>query len=277
MKNGEFDSFIYFADQPDSSIGLAIGALHIAQSEYPDVDMDTYLHQLDEMADAVRKRVQQTMFPERHIAELNRYLFEEKGFKGNVDNYYALDNNFLNAVLDRKTGIPITLSVVYIEVGKRAGLPLVGINFPSHFIVKYKSEHPDIFVDPYESGNLMSEEALRAKLQENFREPVELHPRMLAEATNKEILARILRNLVRAYTVLERYDKAAEAAQRITWLLPNAALDYRQLGYLSYKNGAYNAAITAFETYLDIEGEAPDAAVIDRNIQVLQKLLAHLN
>ena len=277
MKNSEFDSFLHFADRPDSVLGLAIGALHIAQSEYPELDLEAYLHQLDEMADAVRERVQQTMFPERHIAELNRYLFEEKGFKGNVDNYYALDNNFLNAVLDKKTGIPITLSVAYIEVGKRAGLPLVGINFPSHFIVKYKYENLDIFVDAYDNGNFMSEDALRAKLQENFREPVELHPRMLAEATNKEILARILRNLARAYTVLERYDKAAEAAQRITWLLPNAALDYRQLGYLCYKNDAYNQAITAFETYLQLEADARDAAVIERNIQVLRKLLASLN
>jgi len=277
MKSAEFDSFLYFADQPDSVIGLAIGALHIAQGEYPDLDIDSYLHQLDEMADAVRERVQQTMFPERHIAELNRYLFEEKGFKGNVDNYYALDNNFLNAVLDKKTGIPITLSVVYIEVGKRAGLPLVGINFPSHFIVKYTYQHLDIFVDPYDNGNFMSEDALRTKLQENFRKPVELQRSMLTETTNKEVLARILRNLVRAYTGRERYDKAAEAAQRITWLLPNAALDYRQLGYLFYKNNAYNKAITAFEKYLQLEANAPDAAVIERNIQVLRKLLARLN
>ena len=110
--------------------------------------------------------------PEQHIAELNRYLFEEKGFTGNTDNYYALGNNFLNFVIDKKTGIPITLGVVYIEVGRRAGLPLVGVNFPGHFLVKYQSEHLDILLDVFENGTFMTEDTLRAKLQASFDESV---------------------------------------------------------------------------------------------------------
>ncbi|MDE0468926.1 MAG: transglutaminase-like domain-containing protein [Candidatus Poribacteria bacterium] len=276
-KKSQTDPFSSFANLDNGEIQLATGALLIAQSEYCELNIESYLHQLDEMADVVRERIQEMTLPEQHIAELNRYLFEEKGFTGNTDNYYALGNNFLNFVIDKKTGIPITLGVVYIEVGRRAGLPLGGVNFPGHFLVKYQCEHLDILLDVFENGAFMTEDALRAKLQANFDEVVLLEPNMLAEATDKEILARILRNLTRAYTLLENYDKALTATERITWLLPNVAADYRLLGYLYYKNHAYSEGITAFEKYLQLAETPPDATAVERNIQHLEKLLSGLN
>lgn len=276
-KKSQTDPFFSFANLDTGETQLATGALLIAQSEYCELNIENYLHQLEEMAEVVRERIQGGTLPEQHIAELNRYLFEEKGFTGNTDNYYALGNNFLNFVIDKKTGIPITLGVVYIEVGRRAGLPLVGVNFPGHFLVKYQSEHLDILLDVFENGAFMTEDALRAKLQANFDEVVALEPNMLAEATDKEILARILRNLTRAYTLLENYDKALIATERITWLLPNVAADYRLLGYLYYKNHAYSEGITAFEKYLQLAETPPDATAVERNIQHLEKLLSCLN
>lgn len=276
-KTSQTDPFFSFANLDNSETQLATGALLIAQSEYCELNIENYLQQLDEMAEVVRERIQEVTLPEQHIAELNRYLFEEKGFTGNTDNYYALGNNFLNFVIDKKTGIPITLGVVYIEVGRRAGLPLVGVNFPGHFLVKYQSEHLDILLDVFENGAFMTEDTLRAKLQANFDEVVLLEPNMLAEATDKEILARILRNLTRAYTLLENYDKALTATERITWLLPNGAADYRLLGYLHYKNHAYSEGITAFEKYLQLAETPLDATEIERNIQHLEKLLSCLN
>ncbi len=276
-KKPQTDPFFSFANLDSNEVELATGALLIAQSEYRELNIENYLHQLDEMADTVRERIQGTTLPEQHITELNRYLFQEKGFTGNTDNYYALGNNFLNFVLDKKTGIPITLGVVYIEVGRRAGLPLVGVNFPGHFLVRYQREHLDILLDVFENGSFMCENALRAKLQETHGESVPLESSMLTEATDKEILARILRNLTRAYTLLENYDKALTAAERITWLLPNAAADYRLLGYLQYKNHAYGEGIAAFETYLQLADAPPDATAVERNIQHLQKLLSRLN
>lgn len=277
IKKSQTDPFFSFANLDNGEIQLATGALLIAQSEYCELNIENYLHQLDEMADTVRDRIQEMTLPEQYIAELNRYLFQERGFTGNTDNYYALGNNFLNFVMDKKTGIPITLAVVYIEVGRRAGLPLVGVNFPGHFLVKYQSEHLDILLDVFEHGTCMTEDTLRAKLQASFDETVSLEPSMLAEATDKEILARILRNLTRAYTLLEQYDKALTAAERITWLLPNVAADYRLLGYLHYKNHAYSEGITAFEKYLQLAETPPDAIEIERNIQHLEKLLSSLN
>lgn len=276
-KKPQTDPFFSFANLDSNEVELATGALLIAQSEYRELNIENYLSQLDEMADAVRERIQKTTLPEQHITELNRYLFQEKGFTGNTDNYYALGNNFLNFVLDKRTGIPITLGVVYIEVGRRAGLPLVGVNFPGHFLVRYQREHLDILLDVFENGSFMCEDALRAKLQETHGESVPLESSMLTEATDKEILARILRNLTRAYTLLENYDKALTAAERITWLLPNAAADYRLLGYLQYKNHAYGEGIAAFETYLQLSDAPPDATAVERNIQHLQRLLSRLN
>ena len=276
-KNQQTDPFFSFAKREDTEMQLATGALLIAQSEYISLKIEDYLCRLDEMARTVRERTQDTTLAEHHIAALNRYLFEENGFTGNTENYYALGNNFLNAVLDNKTGIPITLGVVYIEVGRRAGLPLVGVNFPGHFLVKYQCEHLDIHLDVFKAGRFMCEDLLQAKLKEVVGKSVPLEPRMLAEASDREILARILRNLVRAYTLLERYDKALIAAERITWLLPNAATDYRLLGYLHYKNHAYGEGIAAFEKYLQIAESPPDAAAIERDIQHLHKLLSRLN
>ncbi|MDE0011641.1 MAG: transglutaminase-like domain-containing protein [Candidatus Poribacteria bacterium] len=276
-KTPQTDPFFSFAQREDNEIQLATGALLIAQSEYIELNIEDYLCRLDAMANVVRERIQNATLPEHHISELNRYFFAENGFTGNTENYYALGNNFLNAVLDNKTGIPITLAVVYIEVGRRAGLPLVGVNFPGHFLVKYQREHLDILLDVFKDGRFMCEDMLQAKLKEMMGEAVSLKPSMLAEATDREILARILRNLVRAYTLLERYDKALTAAERITWLLPNASTDYRLLGYLHYKNHAYSESIVAFEKYLQLAETPPDAAAIERDIQHLHKLLSRLN
>lgn len=275
--NSHTDPFYSFAKCEDTQIQLATGALLIAQGEYIDLNIEDYLCQLDDMANEVRERIQDATLPEHHISELNRYLFQESGFTGNTENYYALGNNFLNAVLDNKTGIPITLGVVYIEVGRRAGLPLVGVNFPGHFLVKYQREHLNIFLDVFKDGTFMSEDMLQAKLKEMMGESVSLEPNMMAEASDREILARILRNLVRAYTLLERYDKALTASERITWLLPNNAADYRLLGYLHYKNHAYSEGIAAFEKYLQLAESPPDAEAIEGDIQHLQKLLSRLN
>jgi len=271
------DPFFAFANLDNSEVELARGALLIAQNEYPELDIEGSIRHLDEMADAVRLQIQEAPLPEHRVAALNQYLFTEKGFTGNSDNYYALGNNFLNVVLEKKTGIPITLAVVYIEVGRRAGLPLVGINFPTHFLVKYRLEHLEIFLDVFDGGACMTDDLLQAKLDANFEGPVHLEPTMLAEATDKEILARILRNLTRTYAFLEQYDKAVTAAERITWLLPNAIGDYRILGYLYYKTHAYSQSITAFETYLRLAEGAPDVEEIEGNIQHLQRLLALLN
>ena len=277
MKNNEMDTFFYFADQPDSEVGLAIGALLIAQSEYPDVDIDDYLQKLNEMANEVRERISETAPPHEQIAEYNRYFFTENRFKREIVGFYEPANNYLNDVIDRKTGIDVTLYVLYIEIGRKAGLPLSAINVPSHCIVKYKFKHFDIFLDLGDEGKIISEETLQEKLEIVYGEEADLQRRSLNEDANKETLARILRNLARIYTDENEHDKAIQALQRITWLTPQYMTPYRRLGNLFYQVGSYNEALTAFETYLDgIESPSNEEHVIE-NIRTLRRILAKMN
>ena len=277
MKNSETDTFFYFADQPDSEVGLAIGALLIAQSEYPEVDIDDYLQKLNEMADEVRERISETAPPHEQIAEYNRYFFTENRFKREIVGFYEPANNYLNDVIDRKTGIDVTLYVLYIEIGRKAGLPLSAINVPSHCIVKYKFKHFDIFLDLGDEGRIISEETLQEKLEIVYGEEADLQRRSLNEDANKETLARILRNLARIYTDENEYHKAIQALKRITWLTPQYMTPYRRLGNLFYQVGSYNEALTAFETYLDgIESPSNEEHVIE-NIRTLRRILAKMN
>ena len=277
MNKSEPDIFFYFADQPDSEVGLAIGALLIAQSEYPEVDIDNYIHKLDEMAEEVRERISEITLPHEQIAEYNRYFFHENRFRREVIGFYDPANNYLNDVIDRKTGIDVTLYILYIEIGRKAGLPLSAINLPSYCIVRYKFKHFDIFLDLGDEGNIMSEEAFQEKLELVFGEEAGLQRRFLNEDANKETLARILRNLARIYTDENEYDKAIQALKRITWLTPQYMTPYRRLGNLFYQVGDYNEALDAFETYLNgIESPNSEENVIE-NIRILRRIIAKMN
>ena len=277
MENSKTDIFFYFADQPDSEVGLAIGALLIAQSEYPNVDIDDYLQKLDEIANEVRERISETSPPHEQIAEYNRYFFTENRFKREIVGFYDPANNYLNDVIDRRIGIDVTLYVLYIEIGRKAGLPLSAVNVPSQCIVKYKFKRFDIFLDLGDEGRIISEEALRMKLEIVYGDEADLQRRSLNEDANKETLARILRNLARIYTDKDEYDKAIQALKRITWLTPQYMTPYRRLGNLFYLVGNYNEALTAFETYLDgTESPFNEEHVIE-NIQMLRRILAKMN
>lgn len=277
MNKNKPDNFFYFADQPDSEVGLAMGALLIAQSEYPEVDIDNYIHKLDEMAEEVRERISEINLPHEQIAEYNRYFFHENRFRREVIGFYDPANNYLNDVIDRKTGIDVTLYILYIEIGRKAGLPLSAINLPSYCVVRYKFKHFDIFLDLGDEGNIMSEEVFQEKLELVFGEEAGLQRRFLNEDANKETLARILRNLARIYTDENEYGKAIQALKRITWLTPQYMTPYRRLGNLFYQVGDYNEALDAFETYLNgIESPNSEEYVIE-NIRILRKIIAKMN
>ncbi|RKU18793.1 hypothetical protein C6501_02065 [Candidatus Poribacteria bacterium] len=277
MDNSEMDIFFYFADQPDSEVGLAIGALLIAQSEYPNVDIDDYLQKLGEMADEVRERISETSPPHEQIAEYNRYFFTENRFKREIVGFYDPANNYLNDVIDRRIGIDVTLYVLYIEIGRKAGLPLSAVNVPFQCIVKYKFKHFDIFLDLGDEGRIISEEALRVKLEIAYGDEADLQRRSLNEDANKETLARILRNLARIYTDENEYDKAIQALKRITWLTPRYMTPYRRLGHLFYQIGNYNEALTAYETYLDGTEIPFNEEQVIENIRMLRRILAKMN
>ena len=271
------DPFFSLAQCNDSEIELGLGALLIAKDIYPQLDTGAYMELLDQMALEVKERIGETDEPSRQIAQLNHYLFEEKAFKGNQEDYYNPRNSYLNDVLDCKLGIPITLSVVYIEMSKRIGLPIVGVGFPGHFFVKHKGVHLETYIDPFHGGRILSDDALHEQLETVFQQPTPLQPEFLKQVSNREILARILRNLKQIYFKEKAYARTISASERIIWLLPDFAQEYQDLGYLYYKTHAYGKSLKSFEEYLRISGNPPDREDIEENIGLLRKRMAILN
>ncbi len=271
------DPFFSLAQSNDSEIDLGLGALLIAKDIYPELDTVAYMDLLDRMALEVKDRIGETKESSRQIARLNHYLFVEKAFQGNQEDYYNPRNSYLNDVLERKLGIPITLSVVYIETSKRIGLPITGVDFPGHFIVKHKGEHLETYIDPFHGGRILTDDALLRQLETVFQQPTPLQPEFLRQVSNREILARILRNLKQIYFKKEAYALATSASERITWLLPDFAEEHHDLGYLFYKTQAYGKSLKSFQEYLRISRDAPDREDIEENVKLLRKQVATLN
>ncbi|OYT19278.1 MAG: hypothetical protein CCU26_12420 [Nitrospira sp. UW-LDO-01] len=181
---------------PDEAMSLETGAFLIARYAYPALDVARYHDQLDTMAAEVRARIGQRASGEEAVNALNRYLFTEQGFKGNTKNYYEVENSYLNCVMDRRVGIPISLSVVYLLIGKRLAFPLFGIGMPGHFLVKYESDRYNIFIDCFNGGALLTEKNCARFLTEagyGFEE------KYLEKSQVRAILSRMLKNLLAIY------------------------------------------------------------------------------
>jgi regulator of sirC expression with transglutaminase-like and TPR domain len=268
------------AAAPDERIDLAEASFILASAEYPDLNVAGYLSLIDDMGTKLRGRLRADMAPAERILALNRYLFDELGFAGNAAEYYDARNSFLNEVLDRRLGIPITLCVVYLEVGRRIGLPLHGVAFPGHFLVKCVVRDGAIVLDPYGKGASLSLDDLRARLRA-LRNGIEPNPdqirMMLTAATNKEILARMLGNLKGIYLKRREFTKAVAAIDRIIALAPQAADEYRDRGRIYLELECFRAALADFRSYLLLKPDAEDAVIVRQKAAELQHLSARLN
>ncbi len=191
---------------------LEQGAMLIAQYAYPDLDRLTYRSKLNDMAADVRARIGRRASGEEAVRTLGRYLFTEQGFHGNTKNYYEPDNSYLNRVVDRRTGIPISLSLVYLLVGQRLGLPVFGVGMPGHFLVKFESERYTVFIDCFNAGALLTEQdCCRFLTQAGYG----FEARFLAKSSTQTILIRSLKNLVAIYQKLDDSVKEARLARFI--------------------------------------------------------------
>jgi regulator of sirC expression with transglutaminase-like and TPR domain len=264
---------------PEEDIGLAEAALVIAAHDYPGLDVNAYLARIAEMAETLKGRLRRDISPTDALIALNRYLFEELGFSGNAADYYDPRNSYLNEVLDRRLGIPITLSVLCIEVGRRIGLALHGVSFPGHFLVKCVVRDGVVVLDPYARGASLSLDDLQQRLKALRGEtpPPDMVQHMLAAAGRKDILVRLLRNLKSNY--LERRDlaRALAAADRIIDLAPRAAEEYRDRAGIYLDLECFRAALSDFRDYLMLKPGADDAAVVQRRVVELQQIAARLN
>ncbi len=262
------------------NFSLAEACLLIAQDAYPDLDVAHYLERIDALAATVKSRLAGDAFAEQKVVVLNRYLFNELGYAGNVDDYYNPRNSYLNQVLERRTGIPITLSILYMEVGLRIGLRLQGVSFPGHFLVKLRVSGGHLVLDPFCGGAAQSESDLRARLAQVLQ-PDEANKvplaRMLETASERQILARLLRNLKGIYRQSDEAQNTLVVAQRMVLVAPHAAEEVRDRGLAYYRLDCFRAALADLQDYLQRRPDAPDAEEITEKVAALRLACARLN
>ena len=254
------DELLRAINEPGES--LAPAALAIARVEYPSLDAAPYLQRLERMGEAAEGRLQRQAHGgvAAQIATLNAYLFEELGFSGNADRYDDPRNSFLNEVLDRRLGIPISLAVVYLEIGRRAGMRLEGVNFPGHFLVRAPDAAEDLIVDPFHAGALLSEVDCRHLLREYVGDETAFDRALLATATRAHIVVRMLVNLKRLYVRMQSFPQARAVANLLLAVDPSALSELRDRGLLAYHMEDFASALRDLEAYLRLmpRSDAPN-------------------
>ena len=262
-------SFYQEINQPDEQIDLAKAALYIAQEEYPNLDPEEYINALDTMAAELQDRLPGQRYPLRIIQAINSYLYDDLGFTGNVTDYYDPRNSFFNQVIERRIGIPITLSLVYLEVAKRVDFPMVGVGMPGHFLIRPDLPEMEIFVDAFNRGEVMFPQDCQERLTKIYAQSVMLQPEFLESVSNRQFLVRMLTNLKVIYLQKEDLEKALAAVERILLLFPEMVGELRDRGLIYYQMGRWTAAVVDLEDYLDKVPNAEDAPVIRRLLQQL--------
>jgi regulator of sirC expression with transglutaminase-like and TPR domain len=257
---------------PDDQVDLAQAALLIACEEYPDLDVPGYLRRVDGLARTVAARLDDRG-PMSAVRALNGLLFDEEGFRGNLEDYYDPRNSFLNDVLDRHTGIPITLSTLYIEVGRRAGLSVDGIGLPGHFVVRVGGT----LIDPFHGGAVLSEEDCQKRLDRIYGGRLRLDDSMLAACERKTILARTLRNLKAIYTKAGDFMRALSAVELLLRVEPGSLEEMRDRGMLHASLDCYGLAATELEEYLEKAGNGPGTDQVRRKAAELRASAARVN
>lgn len=264
---------------PDDAIDLGQAALLIARQEYPDLEVDRYLGLLDDMGAELGARLRGGEGATSRIAHLNRFLFDDLGFRGNAEDFYDPRNSFLNDVLDRRTGIPISLSTVYLEVGRRCGFPLAGVSFPGHFLVRYTGVETgvELLVDPFNRGLLLTPDDCRRRLQAMFGGDVAFRPDLLRRARNREILERMLGNLRQIWEKTSDIRRALGAQNMLLILRPDSPSHLRDRGLLHGRAVLLAQAAADLEAYLAAAPRAPDAEEIRSQIVRLKALSPVMN
>ena len=275
--------------RPDPEIDLARACLLIAEDAYPALDVEGYLGEIERFAGRLRARLPADPGIEDRILALNEFLFADLGFKGNAKRYYDPRNSYLNEVIDRRQGIPITLAVLYSELGRRIGLALEGVSFPGHFLVRLPLRGGMLVLDPFSGGIPLDEDELRARLKrvippEALATPAGKVPlaelpleQFLAPATKRQVLARLLRNLKGIYREADRPDQLLAVLHRMLVVAPEAAAEWRDRGFAYERLECWRAALQDFAEYLRRDPEAPDMPEIRARISELSQRSARLN
>jgi regulator of sirC expression with transglutaminase-like and TPR domain len=227
--------------------------------EYPDLNVDSYIQEINRIGMSLKESVGDIKNPTYLISMLNEHLFENLGFGGDDDDYYNPKNNFLNEVIDKKSGLPITISILYVEVAKFIGLDLKIAGFPGHIVVKYNEE---MILDPFNDGSLLDVDDLQETLDESFGGQLEFQPEFLDDITSEQVLVRMARNLKNSYIQSFVYDKALRCTNMILAIEPESPEDIRDKGILEERIQNSEIALVYLNKYLEINPNAEDVDFI---------------
>ena len=271
------ESFAALAALDESVFPLDRAALAIALEEYPDLDVDVYLRRLDTLAARAEVLIGRNRASANVLESINEVLFVQEGLRGNTDDYYDPRNSFLNEVLERKIGIPISLSVIYIEVARRIGFPVSGIGFPGHFIVKHGGAAEEILIDPFNLGRFLTKKECQELLDRVYSGTVAVQPSHLKPIGKKAIISRMLYNLKGIYYQKEEFQKALSIVERILLVNPGIPSEIRDRGLLYMQTSLFARALADLETYTAKTVSPEDASYIEGHIKTLRSIVACSN
>ncbi|MFN3737258.1 SirB1 family protein [Hydrogenophaga sp.] len=263
----------------DDALPLFEAAVSLAQDEYPDLDVQQVLGDVDQMVARLRRRCPTDAGPMQRLRLLNQFFFRDMGFGGNVNNYYDPDNSYLNVILRTRRGIPITLALLWLELAQGMGLKARGVNFPGHFMVKVNLPNGQVVIDPF-TGQSLSREDLSERLEpykrrqglvDDYDVPVGLY---LQPANSRDILARMLRNLKEIHRTQEDWLRLIAVQDRLLVLLPDAWIEYRDRGLAWAEMGDPRQAVSDLEIYVTHTDDAMDRDAIERRMQELRRALS---
>jgi|ERR1051326_2647544 regulator of sirC expression with transglutaminase-like and TPR domain len=264
-------------DLQDEKIDLIRAALVIARTEYPNLDIEEYAGRIERMARRVAEAAAD-LDQQRTLAALNRVIFEQSNLRGNREDYYDPRNSFLNDVLDRGLGIPITLSIIYMEVAGRVGFPLSGVGMPGHFLLKhYGDSEQEILIDCFNRGDILSRQDCQSRLDEIYSGEMKLRPEFLHPISRRQILTRMLNNLKTVYLSTRNFRKALPIADLILVIYPHSAEDVKQRALLRYSMNLHGLAAEDLDEYLKISPTASDADEIRQMSLSIRRMLALMN
>lgn len=252
-------------------------ALEIARDAYPDLDPEPYLTQIDALAARVHDRCPVEARTRQILGQINWVLFVEEGFRGNTDAYYDARNSYLNEVMERKTGIPISLSVLYLALADRLGLPMSGVNLPAHFLIRTGQGDGTIFVDPYHSGALLDREGCEDRVAEVTGQHITLTDAQLRPCPNPLVVARMLRNLKAIYLQNHDFVSALPVQRRLVAVTRNDPQERRDLGTVCVYTGHTGEAIDHLRAYLKAKPEAPDLETVQALLRAALRDVAERN
>ena len=251
-------------------------ALLIAQQHCPDAEVTAYLGRIDEYARRARPLIAQAQTPEGQIAGINSVLFDQEGFMGNEEEYYDPRNSLLNHVLDRRTGIPITLSILYVSIARRLGVPIVGIGFPMHFLVKYEAKSGDLLIDPFNRGKILTRQDTDELLLKVYGAPVELQETFVQPLPPRLILYRMLNNLKLVYLKNEDYPRAGTAVEQML-VVHTQMDDVRDRGLIYLHEHRWTDAAEYLARYLTEVPDATDAEFVRAHLTEAHERKAQRN